>query len=61
VPGLELTRRHGAAASYLFVLNHTDGVVHVPAEGVDLVTGAGVRGKITLEAGDIAVIREGGG
>ncbi|MDQ1618804.1 MAG: beta-galactosidase [Actinomycetota bacterium] len=61
VPGVEVTRRHGAAASYLFVLNHTDGVVHVPAEGVDLVTGAGVRGKITLEAGDIAVIREGGG
>ena len=61
VPGVEVVRRRGDAASYLFVLNHTDASATVPAHGVDLLTGQAVTGKLELAAGDVAVIREEGG
>ena len=53
--GVEAVRRVGAQASYLFVINHTDGDVTVPAPGTDLLGGpAGL-----VRAGAVAVIREG--
>jgi beta-galactosidase len=61
VPGVEVVRRRGDAASYLFVLNHTSGPATIPANGVDLLTDQVVTGKLELAAGDVAVIREEGG
>jgi beta-galactosidase len=61
VPGVEVVRRRSHAASYLFVLNHTGADATVAANGVDLLTGSVVTGKLELAAGDVAVIREEGG
>ncbi|MBF9128202.1 beta-galactosidase [Plantactinospora sp. S1510] len=55
--GVEAVRRRAAGESWLFLLNHTDTAVTVPASGVDLLTG--VRGEsVTLPAGGCAVLRE---
>lgn len=54
----EVVRRWGAHSSWLFVINHSDRPHHIPAEGVDLVTGAEVRGQVSVPAGGVAVIRE---
>jgi beta-galactosidase len=61
VPGVEVTRRHGAEASYLFVINHTDDTATVSADGTELLTGEPVAGKVSVPAGEVAVVREGGG
>jgi len=61
VPGVEVVRRRGDATSYLFVLNHTIGPATIPANGVDLLTGNVVIGKLEIGAGVVAVIREEGG
>jgi len=61
VPGVEVVRRRGDATSYLFVLNHTAGPATIPANGVDLLTGNVVIGKLEIGAGVVAVIREEGG
>jgi beta-galactosidase len=58
VPGVEVVRRRGDATSYLFVLNHTAGTATISTNGVDLLTGNAVTGKLELAAGDVAVIRE---
>ncbi|MFJ2770825.1 beta-galactosidase [Streptomyces sp. NPDC087300] len=55
--GVEATVRHGADASYLFLLNHTDGPVSVDADGSDLLTGAPVRGAVRLAPLGAAVLR----
>jgi beta-galactosidase len=60
VPGVEVTRRHGPEATYLFIINHTDQAASIPADGVDLLTNEPTSGKITVAAGDVAVVREGG-
>jgi len=60
-PGVEVQRRTSGDASWLFVLNHTDGAVSVPATGTDIVSGVPVSGSVTLPAGGVAVVREGGG
>jgi beta-galactosidase len=60
VPGVEVVRRRGDTATYLFLLNHTDSDAAIAATGVDLLTGQAVTGKIDLAAGDVAVIRETG-
>jgi beta-galactosidase len=57
-PGVEVVRRAAAAGSYLFVINHTDADASVAADGVELLTGAQVTGKLTVAAGDVAVVRE---
>ncbi len=59
-PGVEVSRRHSGATSWLFVLNHTDAVTTVAATGTDLVTGAVVAGSIDVAAGGVAVVREPG-
>ncbi|MBZ2199534.1 beta-galactosidase [Occultella gossypii] len=58
-PGVEVVRRVGEdGASYLFVLNHTDSEVRVPANGTDLVTGAAHSGDVTVPGWGYAVVRE---
>jgi beta-galactosidase len=56
--GVEVVRRHGADASYLFVLNHTSEDARVPATGIDLVTGDECVGTIGVPGGSVAVVRE---
>jgi beta-galactosidase len=58
IPGLEAVRRRGAHGSFLFLLNHTDRALDVPTAGVDLVAGRRAEGRITLEAGAVAVVQE---
>jgi beta-galactosidase len=53
-------RRRRGDASWLFVLNHTDGEATVAADGTDIVSGVPVSGSVTLPAGGVAVVREGG-
>jgi beta-galactosidase len=60
-PGVEVVRRHGEAATYLFVINHTDGAVEIPARGIDLVSGMDCGETVKIGAGGVAVVREGGG
>jgi len=60
-PGVEVSRRRTGDASWLFALNHTDEPAAVVAHGTDIVTGAPVSGSVTLPAGGVAVVREGGG
>jgi beta-galactosidase len=60
-PGVEVQRRRKGTDSWLFVLNHTDDAVSVPATGIDLVTGHGVTGSVTVPAAGVAVVREAGG
>jgi beta-galactosidase len=60
-PGVEVQRRRSGDASWLFVLNHTDDVATVAATGTDIVSGVPVSGSVTLPAGGVAVVREGGG
>jgi beta-galactosidase len=57
-PGVEVVRRSGDTASYLFVLNHTGTAAEVPARGVDLVAGAACAGSVKVPAGGVAVVRE---
>ena len=57
-PGVEVVRRRGADASYLFVLNHGDLPVTVTGDGVDLLTDGTAREGLPLAAGDAAVLRE---
>lgn len=52
-PGIEAVRR----GSWLFLLNHSDEPVTVPAAGVDLVTGRPVDGTVEVPAGGVAVVR----
>lgn len=56
--GVEVVRRHGADASYLFVLNHGDATASVPASGTDLVSGRDCAGTVAVPAGSVAVVRE---
>jgi len=60
-PGVEVQRRRRGDTSWLFVLNHTDGEATVAADGTDIVSGVPVSGSVTLPAGGVAVVREGGG
>ncbi|MCM3695408.1 beta-galactosidase [Microbacterium oleivorans] len=55
---LEIVRRRGEGASYLFVINHGETDVRVDSDGLDLVTGAEVAGGITVPAGAVRIIRE---
>ncbi|MBX9243681.1 beta-galactosidase [Actinotalea ferrariae] len=62
--GVEVVRRRGeaasdgSAASFLFVINHTDADVAVAAEGVDLLTGAAADTEVTVPAFGVAVVQE---
>ncbi|WP_281862070.1 Beta-galactosidase C-terminal domain, partial [Salana multivorans] len=57
--GAEVTRRTADdGRSWLFVLNHSDVEVRVPATGRELVTGVDAAGGLTVAAGAVAVVRE---
>ncbi|MFD6139052.1 beta-galactosidase [Promicromonospora sp. NPDC060271] len=56
--GLEAIRRRGAAATYLFLLNHGDRPVRVVGQGHDLVTDAPTDAGLVVPAAGYAVIRE---
>jgi beta-galactosidase len=55
---VEVTRRVGDGASWLFVINHGDDAAEVPVHGVELVTGRDVAGDLLVPAGGVAVVRE---
>jgi len=58
--GVEAVRRRAEdGRSWLFVINHTDGLGMVPASGVELITGEPVDGRAVVGPGEFAVIREG--
>ncbi|MGH8893536.1 MAG: beta-galactosidase, partial [Actinomycetes bacterium] len=57
-PGVEVVRRRGDDASYLFVLNHTGETAEVAADGTDLVSGRNCQGTVSVPAGSVAVVRE---
>jgi beta-galactosidase len=56
--GLETVRRFAGERSYLFAINHTAGPRQVRVSGDDLLTGTMVSGRLILEAGGSAVVRE---
>ncbi|SEF00017.1 beta-galactosidase [Ruania alba] len=56
--GLEVVRRRGAQADYLFFLHHGSAPVRVTGAGHDLLTEASTDGGILLEPGEVAVVRE---
>jgi beta-galactosidase len=56
--GIEVVRRRGAEAVYLFLIDHTGKGAEVPAEGVELLTGTPLTGTVTVPPGGVAVVRE---
>jgi beta-galactosidase len=54
---VEVVRRHGADAEYLFVINHTGAEVELAATGTDLLTGESCAGRLTVAAGAVVVLR----
>lgn len=56
--GIEVVRRRGAEADYLFLIDHTGKGAEVFAEGVELLTGTPVSGTVSVPPGAVAVIRE---
>ncbi|KUO06030.1 beta-galactosidase [Streptomyces caeruleatus] len=56
--GVEVVRRRGAEADYLFLIDHAGHGAEIPAEGVELLTGKPVVGSVTVPEGGVAVVRE---
>ncbi|WP_405151939.1 beta-galactosidase [Sphaerisporangium sp. NBC_01403] len=56
-PGVELVRRSGGGAGWLFALNHTAAGHEVAVAGTDLVTGRETRGVLRLPPRGVAVVR----
>jgi beta-galactosidase len=56
--GVELVRRRGDAADYLFVINHSDAAIDLPAAGTELITATAVDGTLHVPAGEARVVRE---
>ncbi|WP_203871755.1 beta-galactosidase [Planomonospora parontospora] len=60
-PGVEVVRRsHPDGRSYLFAVNHTGAEAVVAATGTALPGGEPVDGALTVPAGGVGVVREGG-
>ncbi|CAM5709256.1 beta-galactosidase [Streptomyces canus] len=55
--GIEVVRRRGTEADYLFLIDHTGKGAETPAEGVELLTGTPVTGTVTVPPGGVAVVR----
>lgn len=55
-PGVEVTRRVGDTASWVFVVNHTDEEAVLDLAGHDLVSDAPMDGRVA--AGGVAVVRQ---
>lgn len=56
--GVEIVRRRSPTASYLFVLNHTDDEVSLPASGLELLDDVKVDGELRVPPGGCAVVAE---
>uniref|UniRef100_UPI003B3B7E81 beta-galactosidase n=1 Tax=Pseudactinotalea sp. TaxID=1926260 RepID=UPI003B3B7E81 len=56
--GVEAVRRIGDEASFVVVINHTDEVVAIEANGTELLTGAAVEPGFKVAAGGCAAIQE---
>ncbi|MFH8655196.1 beta-galactosidase [Streptomyces afghaniensis] len=56
--GVEVVRRRGTDADYLFFIDHAGQGAEIPADGVELLTGKPVVGLVSLPAGGVAVVRE---
>ncbi|MFF3335411.1 beta-galactosidase [Streptomyces sp. NPDC002888] len=56
--GVEVVRRRGSEADYLFLIDHTGKGAEVPADGVELLTDSPVTGTVTIPPGGVAVVRE---
>ena len=56
--GVEVVRRRGADADYLFLIDHAGHGAEIPADGVELLTGKPVTGSVTVPEGGVAVVRE---
>jgi beta-galactosidase len=54
---VEVVRRKGADADYLFVLNHTDAEVRLAASGTELLTGRRCESELRVPAGGTAVLK----
>lgn len=58
--GVEVTRRRAQnGRSWLFVLNHSDTDVTLPVSGQELIEATTAHGELLVQAGAVAVIREG--
>ncbi|WP_229070306.1 beta-galactosidase [Actinoplanes sp. DH11] len=56
--GIEMVRRRGADADYLFLIDHAGGGGEVAANGVELLTGKPIEGFVVVPPGGAAVVRE---
>ncbi|MDT0571790.1 beta-galactosidase [Streptomyces sp. DSM 3412] len=56
--GIEVVRRRGTEADYLFLIDHTGKGAEVLADGVELLTGTPVSGTVAVPPGGVAVVRE---
>lgn len=56
--GVEVVKRRGADADYLFLIDHAGRGAEIPADGVELLTGKPVTGSVTVPEGGVAVVRE---
>lgn len=56
--GVEAIRRVGEDRSYLFLINHTERAVRVPASGVDLLSGVRAHGTAEVAPGAVVVLHE---
>jgi len=61
-PGVDAVRRGTKDASFLFLLDHNEGVVEVrlPNPGRDLLTGKEHDSNLVLDSLEVAVLKEGG-
>ncbi|GGW95491.1 Beta-galactosidase C-terminal domain [Streptomyces lomondensis] len=48
---IEVVRRRGTDAGYLFLIDHAGRGAEVPADGVELLTGKPVTGSVTIPEG----------
>jgi beta-galactosidase len=56
--GLEVVRRVGDTASYLFLINHTDRTLSATATGTELGGGAFHEGSVAVPAGSVVILEE---
>lgn len=56
--GIEVVRRRGTEADYLFLIDHAGKGTEAPAEGFELLTGIQITGTVTVPPGRVAVVRE---
>ncbi|WP_053752384.1 beta-galactosidase [Streptomyces sp. MMG1533] len=56
--GVEVVRRRGTEADFLFLIDHTGKGAEAPAAGVELLTGTPVSGTVFVPPGGVVVVRE---